>query len=144
VPRHEHAYPKRIAGHAAEMARKRLVAKIAEPLLDGLSPRGVYRFPPEQFRALAEFLLEDEPGKFEMAVARDRFRVITLEFVCDRELTLFNTMTVSEFARARGVLQRTMAYRVSKSQMRCVIFGKTKRYDIRDLEQLLENTGRKG
>src|SRR6188768_4226774 len=83
-----------------EARHRRAVAKVAEPLLAGLPQTGTHYFPPNEFRALAQYIFESEPQKIARALKRDRFKILALKFVCRREQV--ETTTLSEFSREHG------------------------------------------
>jgi len=129
-------YVEKLTQTEAEARHRRAVAKVAEPLLSGLTP-GVHRFPPEQFRALAQYIFESEPHKIARAVRRERFKILALEFVCDRSSTVADMMTISEFARLHRVARVTILDRADKQGLPSRAIGNKKLFYVVDLTRLL-------
>lgn len=121
-----------------EARHRRAVAKIAEPLLAGLSQEGIHSFPPVQYRAIVQFLLEGEPGQIAKAMKRDRFKISALEFVCVRGAC--DMATISEFAREHGIAQRTLHDRAAKAGLVSKTSGARKLFGIVELKTLLAGT----
>jgi hypothetical protein len=109
-----------------------------EPMLDRLKP-GANSFNAEDFRALVGYFLGDDIRRRDQAFLDDRFRILNVEIVCERELTFRNGITVSEFARQHGIGQRTLWYRVSRAGFKFLRFGSKKLYYPEDLRSVLEN-----
>jgi hypothetical protein len=132
---YECQYVEKANADARASKRRRAAAKIAEPLLAGLKP-GEHRFNAGQFRALAEYLFDGEPGRIARAVKRDHFKILALKFVCDRKLTSENTMTVMEYAKARGIPHPTVSRHVNASPLKFFRLLGKRRYHINDLDAL--------
>jgi hypothetical protein len=133
-------YAEKVAKADKEARHRRAVAKVAEPLLEGLPQTGTHHFPPVEFRALAQYLYEGEPQKLARALKKDRFKILELEFVCKRgggEL-----ITISDFARSHGVPRRTLHDRAAKAGLVSKTSGLRKLYETVELNALLaEHSG---
>lgn len=143
MTRHAAVYAAKVANHSADAHRRQSVAAIAEPLLEGLGP-GEHRFQPAEFRALAMFLLEGEQKRLERALQADRFKILELEIICERELTSDNTMTLSEFARMHGVPRVTLLDWADRLKLRSLRRGNRKLFHTEDLVRFLSDHKRKG
>jgi hypothetical protein len=132
---YDQRYAEQVSKADRESRHRRAVAKVAEPLLEGMPQTGTHHFPPEQFRALAQYLFEGEPQKLARALKRDRFKLLELEFVCRRgggEL-----ITISDFAKNRGVPRRTIVDRAAKAGLVSKTSGLRKLYETVELNALL-------
>lgn len=133
-------YVEKLTQTEKEARHRRAVAKIAEPLLEGMSPTGSHGFSSEQFRALAQYLFESEPEKIALAMRRGRFKVSALEFVRDQtrgdDIAM---MTISEFARQNGVARVTLLDRADKQVLPYKAIGNKKLFYVADLSRLLSD-----
>jgi hypothetical protein len=121
------------------------IAKVAEPLLEGLTP-GKHTFQLVQFQALAAYLFGEDTDRLEKAIATDKFSIrvsktTRLDVVCDRELNTDNTVTLTGFARAHGVPRQTLADWSVRHSLRFIRVGNRKCYDPKDLSRFLTASG---
>ena len=116
---------------------------MVEPLLDRLRA-GVNNFASDEFRALVSYFLGDDIKRRDIALASDRFRLLEVEIVCERELTFRNGVTVSDFAREHGVAQQTLSDRAGKAGLRFLRIGNRKLFFPEDLASILPTKTRHG
>lgn len=140
------AYARKAVGHAAECKRQAAIARLAEPVLEGLE-QGDHQLTTEQFRAVAEYLFcgdEDAP-KLSKALLSNEFSLTGFRFWCDPGLTYENTETVAACARRCSVPQRTLWDHVSaKGNLPALQVGREKRYLIAELDRVVAGIRRKG
>ena len=129
-------YARQVERYRAEDRRARKVSQVVEPLLDRLRA-GVNNFASDEFRALVSYFLGDDIKRRDIALASDRFRLLEVEIVCERELTFRNGVTVSDFAREHGIRQDTLWRRAHKAGIRSMWMGGRKLYFPEDLRSLL-------
>lgn len=136
----EARFVEKLSKEDKEARHRRAVAKVAEPLLKGMPQTGTHHFPPKEFRALAQYLFESEPTKLARALRSDRFKLLTLEFVCDRTHADLTMMTLSEFARLHRVPRVTLLDRADREALKSKAVGNRKLFYVTDLTRLLSDT----
>lgn len=132
---YDQRYAEQVSKEDKAARHRRAVAKVAEALLEGMPQTGTHHFPPVEFRALAQYLFEGEPQKLARALKADRFRLLELEFVCRRGGGAL--ITISAFARERGIAQRTLHDRAAKAGLLSKTSGASKLYEVVELNALL-------
>lgn len=138
-------FQRTIARHSMLEKRRKEAAAIAEPLLDDLQP-GTHRLLPKQYRAVAFFLLEDEPERLLKAYEDCEFKLLlgNMKFEMVRKQKESDLITLSEFARNNNIPRQTLKDHAVRLGFNSFKVGNRKLFNIEDLNQILTDTSRKG
>jgi hypothetical protein len=134
----------KVVRYSKEDGEQRTVAKIVEPLLKLLVP-GQHYFGPEQFDALASYLLVDALP-VTAALSDGRFSVASRALTVIRvtKMTASRMVTASALAKTTGIPRRTLALMLANSRLPYLLKGRQKLYSIEQVRGLLAKNGEEG
>lgn len=125
----------RAARYAQEDNEARATARVVEPLLKFLVP-GQHYFGPEQFEALAQYLLID-PLPVTAALSDGKFKLREMTLIRVTSMTANRMVTSSAMSKTTGIPRQTLDRMLGNSGLPCWRKGRQKLYNIEHVRSLL-------